>query len=148
MISTFFYALITNRAYLAHWADENPIPLEILFEQPHVNWTYDPKEMKSLFSSNNNELLSFQQVDTLNQNYDGLGEIMFRDGASQDFNELWNASVSDTQIYFNIHTKSNHCYFFLYDDRLLTIVISILKSDPIEHTSSGHLITQHGIWKK
>jgi hypothetical protein len=136
MISTFFYALITNRAYLAHWADENPIPLEILFEQPHVNWTYNPKEMKSLFSSNNNELLSFQQVDTLNQNYDGLGGIMFRDGVSQDFDELWNASVSDIQM------------FFSYSLGNLIIIISILKSDPTEHTSSGHLITQRGIPKK
>lgn len=95
MISTFFYALLTNRAYLAHWANENPIPLEILFEQPHVNWTYHPNQMKSLFTSQPaNELLSFQQVDTLNQNYDGLGSIMFRDGPSQNFAELWNASVS------------------------------------------------------
>ncbi|KAI8327991.1 hypothetical protein BC941DRAFT_445874 [Chlamydoabsidia padenii] len=102
MISTFFYALITNRAYLAHWANENPIPLEILFEQPNVNWTYNPKEMRDLFNSNDNELLNFQQVDTLNQNYDGLGAIMFRDGPSQDFDVLWNASY--------VEIRSNRAY--------------------------------------
>ncbi|CAO3588906.1 unnamed protein product [Absidia cylindrospora] len=103
MISTFFYALLTNRAYLAHWANENPIPLEILFEQPNVNWTYQPNQMKTLFTSQpENELMSFQQVDTLNQNYDGLGSIMFRDGPSQDFAELWNASY--------VEVRSNRAY--------------------------------------
>ncbi|KAI8096348.1 uncharacterized protein BX664DRAFT_355719 [Halteromyces radiatus] len=102
MISTFFYALITRRAYFAHWADENPIPLEILFEQPHVNWTYDPNEMRSLFNTEDNELLGYQQVDTLNQKYDGLGTIMFPDGPSQDFNDLWNASY--------VEIRSNRAY--------------------------------------
>lgn len=104
MISTLFYALITNRAYLAHWADENPIPLELLFEQPNIKWSYDPKEMEEIFDHDDNEYLGLEKVDTLNKKYDGLGEVIFPDGPTQDFNELWNASVKikkKKKIYIN-----------------------------------------------
>lgn len=93
MISTFFYALLTDRAYLAHWADENPIPLEILFEKPNIDWTYDPSIVPSLFN-HPDQGITYQQVDTLNQKYDVLGNTMFPDGPTQDFQDLWNGTVS------------------------------------------------------
>ncbi|KAI9490185.1 hypothetical protein BDB00DRAFT_961212 [Zychaea mexicana] len=91
MISTFFYGLLTDRAYLAHWADANPIPLETLFEKPHIDWSYKPEEMKGLFD--NKELgFTYQQVDTLNQKYPVLGNTLFPDGPLQNFDDLWNGT--------------------------------------------------------
>lgn len=92
MISTFFYALLTDRAYLAHWADANPIPLEVLFERPNIDWSYDPKEMKELFNQPDKGL-THQDVDTLNQKYPVLGQTLFPNGPTQDFHELWNGTV-------------------------------------------------------
>ena len=91
MISTFFYSLLTGRAYLAHWADANPIPLETLFEKPHIDWSFDPKEMLNLFSKSDD--YTYQQVDTLNQKYPVLGKTIFPDGPLQDFDTLWNGTV-------------------------------------------------------
>ncbi|KAI7861871.1 hypothetical protein BDF14DRAFT_1886706 [Spinellus fusiger] len=102
MISTFFYALLTDRAYLAHWADENPIPLEILFDKPNIDWTYDPREMTALFNHLQNPLLGIERVDTLNQKWPGMGKIIFRDGPAQDFNKLWNGTY--------IEVRSNRAY--------------------------------------
>ncbi|CAO3619989.1 unnamed protein product [Cunninghamella blakesleeana] len=102
MISTLFYALITNRAYLAHWADENPIPLELLFEQPNIQWSYDPKEMESIFNHEDNDYLGLEKVDTLNKKYNDLGEVIYPDGPNQDFNDLWNASY--------VEVRSNRAY--------------------------------------
>ncbi|KAI9306923.1 hypothetical protein BJ944DRAFT_159010 [Cunninghamella echinulata] len=89
-------------AYLAHWADENPIPLEILFEQPNIQWSYDPKEMTSIFRSNDNDYLGLEKVDTLNKKYDDLGDVIFPNGPTQDFNDLWNASY--------VEVRSNRAY--------------------------------------
>lgn len=94
MISTFFYALLTDRAYLAHWADANPIPLEVLFERPNIDWSYDPKEMKQLFDQPDKGL-THKDVDTLNQKYPVLGRTLFPNGPTQDFRDLWNGTVSD-----------------------------------------------------
>ncbi|KAF7731593.1 hypothetical protein EC973_009357 [Apophysomyces ossiformis] len=102
MISTFFYALLTDRAYLAHWADGNPVPLEILFGQPNVNWTYEPQEMKHIFDKENDALLNYQQVDTLNQKYPALKGILFPDGPTQDFNNLWTGTY--------VEVRSNRAY--------------------------------------
>lgn len=93
MISTFFYALLTDRAYLAHWADGNPIPLETLFEKPNINWSFEPYEMRELFDRPEDGL-TFQEVDTLNQKYEVLGRTMFPDGSQTDFRKLWNGTVS------------------------------------------------------
>ncbi|KAI8060067.1 hypothetical protein BC940DRAFT_281353 [Gongronella butleri] len=102
MISTFFYALLTKRAYLAHWAPENPIPLEYLFDQPYVNWTHEPSELRKVFEVPDNELLGYQYVDTLNQNYDTLGNSVFPNGTSQDFETLWNSS------YVEVHSNRGY----------------------------------------
>lgn len=98
MISTFFYALLTDRAYLAHWADANPIPLEVLFERPNIDWSYDPKEMKELFNQPDKGI-THQDVDTLNQKYPVLGRTLFPNGPTQDFHELWNGTVGGGGIF-------------------------------------------------
>ncbi|KAG0164295.1 hypothetical protein DFQ28_005327 [Apophysomyces sp. BC1034] len=102
MISTFFYALLTDRAYLSHWADGNPVPLEVLFGQPHVNWTYDPQEMRTIFDQKDNALLGYQPVDTLNQKYPSLKDIIFPDGPTQDFKDLWTGTY--------VEARSNRAY--------------------------------------
>ncbi|GAA5972821.1 hypothetical protein JCM11641_003958 [Rhodosporidiobolus odoratus] len=38
MTSAFFFGLVTNRAFLAEW--QSPIPLDLVFDSPHVNWSY------------------------------------------------------------------------------------------------------------
>ncbi|BGP35475.1 hypothetical protein JCM10296v2_007313 [Rhodotorula toruloides] len=38
MTSTFFFGLITQRAFLSEW--QSPIPLDIIFDSPHINWTH------------------------------------------------------------------------------------------------------------
>ncbi|KAI7853717.1 hypothetical protein BDC45DRAFT_441728 [Circinella umbellata] len=96
MISTFFYGLLTNRAYLAHWADANPIPLETLFEKPNVDWSYKPQEMKQLFT-NKEQGYTYQQVDTLNQKYPVLGKTLFPDGPRQSFDDLWNGTFVEVR---------------------------------------------------
>ncbi|KAL0074714.1 hypothetical protein J3Q64DRAFT_1777345 [Phycomyces blakesleeanus] len=120
MISTFFFALITDRAYLANWAEGNPIPLELLFDRPNVDWSFDPKEISNLFTGEKDSLLGMEQVDLLNQKYPGMGSIMFRDGPTQDFNALWNASY--------IEVRSNRGYIVrtfqmssVYPERLESI---------------------------
>ncbi|KAI9277256.1 hypothetical protein BDA99DRAFT_545222 [Phascolomyces articulosus] len=96
MISTFFYGLLTGRAYLAHWADANPIPLETLFEKPYVDWSYKPQEMKELFT-NKEQGYTYQQVDTLNQKYPVLGKTLFPDGPLQNFDDLWNGTFVEVR---------------------------------------------------
>lgn len=109
MISTFFFALLTDRGYLAHWADENPIPLEILFEKPNIDWSYDPREMSRLY--NKPKLgITYQKVDTLNQKYDDFGKVLYPDGPDQDFNNLWNGTVSKKQNCPSC--RYNGCSFF------------------------------------
>ncbi|BGP20168.1 hypothetical protein JCM10213v2_008303 [Rhodosporidiobolus nylandii] len=38
MTSAFFFGLLTNRAFLAEW--QSPIPLDVVFDSPHLNWSY------------------------------------------------------------------------------------------------------------
>ncbi|KAG0174484.1 hypothetical protein DFQ28_008785 [Apophysomyces sp. BC1034] len=97
MISTFFYALLTDRAYLAHWKGENPVALETLFEKPNIDWSYDPDQMQALFRSNDSSMLSYKQVNTLNAKWGYLGKLLFPNGSAQDFNHLWNASYVEMQ---------------------------------------------------
>lgn len=116
MISVFFYALLTDRAYLAHWHETAPIPLETLFEKPHINWSYEPIETKSAFDKNT-ELLSYEQINTLNVKWGPLGRLLFPDGREQNFKKLWNASVciiGPTQFiwHFRLANKSKlRCQF-------------------------------------
>lgn len=94
MISTMFYALLTDRAYLLNWAEMNPLPLEAVLERPHVEWSHDPEEMEALFTDENNELLGYQQVDTLNKKAKILTQIIFPDGGEHtEWKDLWNGTV-------------------------------------------------------
>lgn len=93
MISTFFYALLTDRAYLLNWAPMNPLPLEAIWERPHVDWSHDPEEMEALFTDDTNPLLGYQKVDTLNKKLKNLTTIMFPDGGNTELKELWNGTV-------------------------------------------------------
>ncbi|KAL4208383.1 hypothetical protein AB4K20DRAFT_1910597 [Rhizopus microsporus] len=97
MISTFFYALLTDRAYLLHWHEMNPLPLEDVWEQPHIKWSHDPKEMEDLFRDDENPLLGYQNVDILNRKYDDLTHTMFPDGGNTDFKELWNETYVEVR---------------------------------------------------
>ncbi|KAI8385809.1 hypothetical protein BD560DRAFT_384425 [Blakeslea trispora] len=102
MISTFFYALLTDRAYLLNWAALNPLPLETIWERPHIEWSHDPAEMEALFTDNTNPLLGYQKVDLLNRKYKNLTATLFPDGGNTDFNDLWNGTY--------IETRSNRGY--------------------------------------
>ncbi|CAG8456345.1 3990_t:CDS:2 [Paraglomus brasilianum] len=42
MSSTFIFALLTDRAFLAEW--RTPIPLEAIFESPNIDWGYDSSD--------------------------------------------------------------------------------------------------------
>jgi hypothetical protein len=39
MTSTFLFALLTSRAYLADW--NAPLPLDTIFDSPNIDWSYD-----------------------------------------------------------------------------------------------------------
>ena len=77
---------------MAHW--EDPLPLETLFEKPTIDWSFDPKEMRELFQTDNNSYLSYESVNTLNQKWGTIGRSVFPDGPDQDFNTLFKSSVS------------------------------------------------------
>lgn len=95
MISTFFYALLTDRAYLLNWAERNPLPLEAIWERPYIDWSHDPKEMELLFSNGENPLLGYQKVNLLNRKYDDLTATMFPNGGNTEFKDLWNETVKE-----------------------------------------------------
>ncbi|OAD80504.1 hypothetical protein PHYBLDRAFT_61555 [Phycomyces blakesleeanus NRRL 1555(-)] len=101
MVSTFFYALLTDRAYLAYWEPTNPVPLEDLFEKPSIDWSYNPNQLKELFTKEN-LLLSFSEVDMLNYNWKSIGNTLFPNGPSQNFHQLWNTSF--------VSMRSNRAY--------------------------------------
>ncbi|CAG8546496.1 17158_t:CDS:2 [Cetraspora pellucida] len=55
MTSTFLFALLTNRAFLADW--QVPIPLEAVFSSPNIDWSYDSlSPLPSLISLQSSEL--------------------------------------------------------------------------------------------
>jgi hypothetical protein len=95
MVSTFFYALLTNRGYLMNWQKGDPTTLEDVFEKPTINWSFNPREMKKLYSTGKkgSKGRNFKFVNTLNFKWENIRETMFPDGPSQDFNELWKAKV-------------------------------------------------------
>ncbi|CAJ0878597.1 282_t:CDS:1, partial [Entrophospora sp. SA101] len=39
MASTFLFALLTDRAFLADW--QVPLPLDAIFTAPNIDWSYD-----------------------------------------------------------------------------------------------------------
>jgi hypothetical protein len=47
MTSAFFFALITKRAFHAEWM--SPIPLEIVFDSPAIDWSYSSFSSSSSF---------------------------------------------------------------------------------------------------
>ncbi|KAI8976812.1 hypothetical protein BDB01DRAFT_764543 [Pilobolus umbonatus] len=97
MISTFFYALLTNRTYLLNWSSMNPLPLEAIWERPHIDWSHDPEEMEQLFTDDSNPFLGYQKVDTLNRNYTSMGEVLFPNGPETDFDDLWNGTYVEVR---------------------------------------------------
>ncbi|ORZ15368.1 hypothetical protein BCR42DRAFT_416951 [Absidia repens] len=99
MISTFFYALMTNRGFFMNWQEGDPTSLESVFEKPTINWSFDPEDMKQLYKSDS---LGFQSVNTLNFNWEKIRAAMFPDGPIQDFNELWTSKY--------VEVKSNRGY--------------------------------------
>ncbi|GAA5865484.1 hypothetical protein JCM1840_001413 [Sporobolomyces johnsonii] len=54
MTSAFFFGLVTQRAFLGEW--QSPIPLEVVFDSPHVNWSY------SSFTSHTHPVLGQQPL--------------------------------------------------------------------------------------
>ncbi|BGP27739.1 hypothetical protein JCM10295v2_006714 [Rhodotorula toruloides] len=38
MTSTFFFGLMTGRAFLSEW--QSPVPLDVIFDSPHVDWSH------------------------------------------------------------------------------------------------------------
>ncbi|GAA5964927.1 hypothetical protein JCM21900_000022 [Sporobolomyces salmonicolor] len=54
MTSAFFFGLVTQRAFLGEW--QSPIPLEVVFDSPHVNWSY------SSFTSQTHPVLGQQPL--------------------------------------------------------------------------------------
>jgi hypothetical protein len=101
MISTFFYGLLTDRAYLLHWDEHNPLPLETVWEQPSINWTHNPVEMEKLFNLKN-ELLGYQKVAMLNQKLPVITKTILPKGSNTDFNRIWNQTF--------VQVRSNRGY--------------------------------------
>lgn len=93
MISTMFNALLTDRTYLLNWSPLNPLPLENIWERPHVDWSHDPEEMEALFTDKKNPLLGYEKVDTLNKKLKVMTSIMFPDGGNTELKDLWNTTV-------------------------------------------------------
>ncbi|KAI9281529.1 hypothetical protein BY458DRAFT_531462 [Sporodiniella umbellata] len=96
MISTFLYALLTDRAFLLNWAEMNPLPLEDVWEKPFIDWSHDPDQMQALFQNNDHPLLGYQQVNLLNQRHKALTAKLFPQGAS-NFEHLWNATYVEVR---------------------------------------------------
>ncbi|CAI2163033.1 6013_t:CDS:2 [Funneliformis geosporum] len=46
MTSTFLFALLTNRAYLADW--QTPLPLDKIFDSPNIDWSFDSLSPESV----------------------------------------------------------------------------------------------------
>ena len=93
MVSTFFTALITDRAYYAYWEPHNPFELETAFEAPNINWTYDIDTMRRIYD-NTSVMTSRRFLDTINVKLPALDEMLFKTGADTNFSQLWPESVS------------------------------------------------------
>ncbi|KAJ2957618.1 hypothetical protein NQZ79_g6709 [Umbelopsis isabellina] len=92
MVSTFFTALITDRAYYAYWEPHNPFELETAFEAPNINWTYDMDTMQGIYD-NTSVMTSRRILDTMNLKYSMLNSMVFPDGPETNFTDLWPESV-------------------------------------------------------
>lgn len=104
MISTFFHALLTDRAYLLNWASMNPLPLETVWERPHIDWSHNPEEMEALFADKENPYLGYQKVDLLNKKIKNLTQTVFPDGGNTELKDLWNETVTMTSdVYLYIY---------------------------------------------
>ncbi|CAO3635511.1 unnamed protein product [Cunninghamella blakesleeana] len=97
MISTFFYALLTDRGFLMHWQEGNPTTLEDVFEKPNIDWSFNPTEMKKTYNKD-----GYLSVNTLNFGWEKIRQAIFPDGPDQDFNELWKENY--------VEVKSNRGY--------------------------------------
>src|SRR5438270_7398365 len=93
MVSTFFFALLTNRAYFAYWSPNNPFPLQRLFEQPYIDWRYDPLTADAVFKNKSlhttHRRFSTQAIKTT----DATDEILFKDGPETNWTMMLNETV-------------------------------------------------------
>jgi hypothetical protein len=95
MVSTFFTALVTDRAYYAHWEPHNPFELETAFEAPNINWTYDLDTFNRIYD-NTSVLTSRRFLDTINVKLRYLDTMLFGGGTDTNLTQLWPESVSIT----------------------------------------------------
>lgn len=93
MISTFFFSLITGRAYFAYWSPTNPFSLQRLFEQPFIDWRYDDAAFASVFDDKTTQT-SHREVKTLNAKWEAMDSVYFKDGPETDWETMWQESVS------------------------------------------------------
>ena len=66
MTSTFLFALLTNRAYVADW--QAPLPLDTIFDSPNIDWSYDSLNPESVIKDLKNSEINVidfdaQQID-------------------------------------------------------------------------------------
>ncbi|KAG9291756.1 hypothetical protein G9A89_012041 [Geosiphon pyriformis] len=59
MTSTFMFALLTNRAFLAEW--QVPLPLDTIFDSPNIDWNYNSTDPRSLIKD-----LERKELDVVN----------------------------------------------------------------------------------
>lgn len=98
MISTFFHALMTDKAYFAYWDGENPFSLDILFEKPYINWHYEMDTMEELFTNPpDDEYLTNQHIDLLNAKWGTMESKIFPEGRSQNLSDLWPSSLVEVR---------------------------------------------------
>ncbi|CAM0141597.1 unnamed protein product [Umbelopsis sp. WA50703] len=95
MVSTFFTALLTDRAYYAYWEPHNPFELETAFEAPNINWTYDMETMHRIYD-NTSVMTSRNFLDTMNLKYPILNSMVFPNGPDTNFTELWPESLIES----------------------------------------------------
>ncbi|KAG2186502.1 hypothetical protein INT44_002724 [Umbelopsis vinacea] len=98
MISTFFHALMTDKAYFAYWDGENPFSLDILFEKPYINWHYDMDTMEELFTNPPDDTyLTNEHVDLLNAKWATMESKIFPQGRTQNLSDLWPSSLVEVR---------------------------------------------------
>ncbi|CAO3693501.1 unnamed protein product [Umbelopsis ramanniana] len=115
MVSTFFTALITDRAYYAYWEPHNPFELETAFEAPNINWTYDVDTFNRIYD-NTSVMTSRRFLDTINVKLGYLDNMLFGGGADTNFTELWPESLieSISNRGYVLHTLRNSSIYPQY----------------------------------
>jgi hypothetical protein len=70
MTSTFLFALLTDRAFLADW--QIPFPLDKIFDSPNIDWNYDSLEFDKSIKDLQIRELNIIDYDTENLDYNFL----------------------------------------------------------------------------